>query len=480
MRDKYKLNEKLYKSIEREELSRVKAVLKKVINDSDSDDARNNQNQVNYIKVMDNTFNQTPPSNKNWGKHVSYDLPVGKNYNPATVVDNPVFGNTFYLENQLPTTRREDYVDRSVSNDNVFATYKRGQTKKFRIAHKESVPIPMFGNAYEETKNMSRTHMTRLKSETDEPSEIDMDEYLLGKGENDQESINDSFNHSPGKNQQSNIEVGEFDQNRSNNKKLNQYQPENSNEEYLQPHYQRSNTGDRKELRRRMHRDKNGKILPRKANIKKTITGINTVKPRQKIPFGKISPVKMVASPELRNACNVSELPENMPSAFISVPSYTNERPDLEEIVELQTRENFESNPLNMLRHNNRKFSNEQASMLTFNKQNSPEIEKSGKFLTVKNETRRKSQKDNAIFGSLIKWTKGSRLGFGVFGDVVKAMNKETGEMIAVKRLNLIKSPDEYNSEAIETLKNEIKILKEVEHKNIIRYIGSEIIKEDF
>lgn len=79
-----------------------------------------------------------------------------------------------------------------------------------------------------------------------------------------------------------------------------------------------------------------------------------------------------------------------------------------------------------------------------------------------------------------MKWIAGPRLGFGVFGDVIKGINRKSGEIIAVKRLTLHRAQDEYNKEAIEALKTEINVLKQVEHENVIKYIGSEIIKNDF
>ena len=39
------------------------------------------------------------------------------------------------------------------------------------------------------------------------------------------------------------------------------------------------------------------------------------------------------------------------------------------------------------------------------------------------------------------------------------------------------KSVNEFNHDAIQALKLEIKILREIEHENIIQYIGSEIIE---
>lgn len=84
------------------------------------------------------------------------------------------------------------------------------------------------------------------------------------------------------------------------------------------------------------------------------------------------------------------------------------------------------------------------------------------------------------LYGKLMSWIKGPRLGFGVFGDVVKAIEKTSGRIFAVKRLGIHRDVNEYNKEAIEALKSEINILKEIQHENIIKYLGSEIIDKDF
>lgn len=143
------------------------------------------------------------------------------------------------------------------------------------------------------------------------------------------------------------------------------------------------------------------------------------------------------------------------------------------------TRENIDSNPLAMQNKNNvRRVSGDKVTNFTFQQKsptNNDNVEPQ-LFSSPKPLNSKKIQ----TFGTIIKWTKGSRLGFGVFGDVVKAMDKQNGEIIAVKRLGLVKNQDEYNKEAIESLKAEMNILKEVSHENIIRYIGAEIIKDDF
>lgn len=83
------------------------------------------------------------------------------------------------------------------------------------------------------------------------------------------------------------------------------------------------------------------------------------------------------------------------------------------------------------------------------------------------------------IFGTIKKWSKGERLGFGAYGDVIKAIDRTDGNIFAVKKMLIQKKQNEFNKDAIEALKSEIKILREYEHEYIIKYIGSEIIKSD-
>lgn len=167
-----------------------------------------------------------------------------------------------------------------------------------------------------------------------------------------------------------------------------------------------------------------------------------------------------------------SLISENLPSVLFSNAS--NDPRIMEEIKELITRENFESNPVDA------KKSKDSTQILAPLKngyfQNRDMVaspnKDSGKFRLVPNK--------RPIYGNLLKWVKGPRLGFGVFGDVVKAINQQTGELLAVKRLTLHRNLEEYNKEAIDSLKSEINILKQIDHKNVIKYIGSEIIGDEF
>lgn len=52
--------------------------------------------------------------------------------------------------------------------------------------------------------------------------------------------------------------------------------------------------------------------------------------------------------------------------------------------------------------------------------------------------------------------------------------------MFAVKRLHLYKGSMGINEEVVKSLKNEIDILKNFEHENIVKYLGSEICENKF
>ena len=110
-----------------------------------------------------------------------------------------------------------------------------------------------------------------------------------------------------------------------------------------------------------------------------------------------------------------------------------------------------------------------------------PAKRKEASFVLLANCSSITSKKQTAeIFGELLRWKAGSVLWYWSFGDVVKAINIKSGKMMAVKRYSLYRSSYEYNKEAIEALKNEIKILKFIEHRHVVEYIGSEIIGNNF
>ena len=65
----------------------------------------------------------------------------------------------------------------------------------------------------------------------------------------------------------------------------------------------------------------------------------------------------------------------------------------------------------------------------------------------------------------LDKYDKKEKLGEGTYGVVYKAINKETGEMVALKKIRLEKEDDGVPSTAI----REISLLKGLKHPNIVK-----------
>lgn len=72
------------------------------------------------------------------------------------------------------------------------------------------------------------------------------------------------------------------------------------------------------------------------------------------------------------------------------------------------------------------------------------------------------------------KWLQGARIGAGSFGTVYLGMDPFTGELMAVKQVLL---PGDNSLETqrlmIEALEREMTLLKELNHENIVRYLGS-------
>ncbi|XP_056173020.1 mitogen-activated protein kinase kinase kinase 5-like isoform X2 [Syzygium oleosum] len=73
------------------------------------------------------------------------------------------------------------------------------------------------------------------------------------------------------------------------------------------------------------------------------------------------------------------------------------------------------------------------------------------------------------------RWKKGQLIGRGTFGSVYIASNQETRALCALKEYELL--PDDPNSaECIMQLKQEIEVLSQLRHPNILQYYGSEIV----
>lgn len=85
-------------------------------------------------------------------------------------------------------------------------------------------------------------------------------------------------------------------------------------------------------------------------------------------------------------------------------------------------------------------------------------------------------------------WLKGARIGSGSFGTVYLGMNSTTGELMAVKQVELKPLFDDAESQQnpkqkqqqkqihekiVEALQHEMKLLSELHHENIVTYLGS-------
>lgn len=75
-----------------------------------------------------------------------------------------------------------------------------------------------------------------------------------------------------------------------------------------------------------------------------------------------------------------------------------------------------------------------------------------------------------------MKWMRGELIGKGSFGRVYHAFNTTTGDWLAVKQVDTaITQADKRNKdlqEAVNALHREILLLKDLDHENIVQYIG--------
>ena len=72
------------------------------------------------------------------------------------------------------------------------------------------------------------------------------------------------------------------------------------------------------------------------------------------------------------------------------------------------------------------------------------------------------------------KWKRGALIGQGAYGKVYECLNLETGELHAVKHIELSGSPEQIYRE-VYFLKKEIWMLKSLYHKNIVQYLYTEV-----
>ncbi|KAI8445553.1 STE/STE11 protein kinase [Phakopsora pachyrhizi] len=76
------------------------------------------------------------------------------------------------------------------------------------------------------------------------------------------------------------------------------------------------------------------------------------------------------------------------------------------------------------------------------------------------------------------KWVKGELIGKGSFGQVYLALNATNGEMLAVKQVELPKTRSDRDCDrqksVVAALKSEIHLMRDLEHPNIVQYLGFE------
>ncbi|VFQ65246.1 unnamed protein product [Cuscuta campestris] len=75
----------------------------------------------------------------------------------------------------------------------------------------------------------------------------------------------------------------------------------------------------------------------------------------------------------------------------------------------------------------------------------------------------------------LIRWRKGEMIGCGAFGRVYMGMNLDSGELIAVKEVSIPANTAtrEKKKDPIRELEEEVNLLKNLSHPNIVRYLGT-------
>ncbi|KAL0917753.1 hypothetical protein M5K25_012839 [Dendrobium thyrsiflorum] len=74
-------------------------------------------------------------------------------------------------------------------------------------------------------------------------------------------------------------------------------------------------------------------------------------------------------------------------------------------------------------------------------------------------------------------WKKGKLLGRGTFGHVYIGFNSESGQMCAIKEVAVI-SDDSHSKESLKQLNQEINLLSQLSHANIVQYYGSELVDD--
>ncbi|XP_058112174.1 mitogen-activated protein kinase kinase kinase NPK1 [Magnolia sinica] len=77
--------------------------------------------------------------------------------------------------------------------------------------------------------------------------------------------------------------------------------------------------------------------------------------------------------------------------------------------------------------------------------------------------------------GPPIRWLKGELIGCGAYGRVYMGMNQDSGELLAIKQVSIAanNASKEKAQAHIRELEEEVKLLRNLSHPNIVRYLGT-------
>jgi mitogen-activated protein kinase kinase kinase len=88
------------------------------------------------------------------------------------------------------------------------------------------------------------------------------------------------------------------------------------------------------------------------------------------------------------------------------------------------------------------------------------------------------SASSSSVKPTTLNWVKGELIGKGSYGRVYIALNVTTGDMMAVKQVELpVTDEDRHDKKQVsmvDALKSEIALLKDMYHPNIVAYLGCE------
>ncbi|KAK9725469.1 hypothetical protein RND81_05G145600 [Saponaria officinalis] len=96
-------------------------------------------------------------------------------------------------------------------------------------------------------------------------------------------------------------------------------------------------------------------------------------------------------------------------------------------------------------------------------------------FMENMSPNMKEEEEDEREDASPIRWRKGELIGCGAFGRVYMGMNLNSGELLAVKQV-LIAANGASKEKAqahVKELEEEVKLLKNLSHPNIVRYLGT-------